>query len=151
MAALFLMILLGFGVIAATISAFILGKTVSLLTKDYYHSRFLIQAAWGLPFATLAWLVVVLIGAMAVNESRDRDPGIGDDYWCRLPNGYQMATIDVLHHARLKSANASLPEIHYVQQLQLKDPYMFGSTDSGFGFSAEKVDSYFQLDLRSGT
>ncbi len=48
------------------------------------------------PFACLGWAAGVFVLYAVVNDAVfHRDPGLGDGWWCPLPNGYTLEMTDV--------------------------------------------------------
>jgi len=120
------------------------------------------MAATLLPFLCLGWGGGVFIFQWLINAAvLHRDPGLGDLWECRLPNGYALAMVDVPDHGWVYNPATQSPggvgehkdAVPNVRILQVSDRYVVGGTDSrpfGQQRADDQVDSYFVLDTRAG-
>ncbi len=118
------------------------------------------------PIGLFAWLIVVFVFQAAVNICcLQRDCGIGDGFGCPLPNGYALSGIDDVAYMRLYNPQ-TVPEgsdglinnrpdaVRNVISLQVAKSYMAGaSAENRISAGSDNLagDSYFILDIRSGT
>jgi len=139
------------GAAAAAIGSAILAGTTARLTQRVGpgRSRAILFAAL-LPFASLVWVGAVFVFQWAVNdEVFGRDPGLGDGWYCPLPNGYSILMIDTMDTADIYNPRTQLPDsvvaqddtVARVTRLQLAGPSMLGMTEDG---------RHFLLDTRTG-
>ena len=86
---------------------------------------------------------------MVNDEVFGRDPGLGDSWYCPLPNGYSILMIDTTDSAYIYNPRTQFPgsvvaqddAVAGVTRLQLAGPSMLGMTEDG---------RYFLLDTRTG-
>jgi hypothetical protein len=85
------------GLVLAGVGAVLLGGMAAYLTRGAVGGRkWLLVAASLFPFVCLAWAGGIFVFQAVVNEMVfHRDPGLGDSWNCRLPNGYAILMIDV--------------------------------------------------------
>jgi hypothetical protein len=149
------------GLIGAVIGSVILPLVVSHFIRGRTTDarRLLLTARW-FPFACLVWAGCVFICYAVVNDTVfHRDPGIGDSWFCPLPNGYTIAMIDVtdrgyLYKSRVQDINSG-SAVKEVCKLQVTGDSMLGQVYSAasVSYDPESCDvspSYFLLDTRTG-
>src|SRR5213593_5214785 len=85
------------GTISASVGALVFGGLTALLTSGAVEGRRkIIVGAFAFPFICLGWAGLVFVFQAAVNGFLlQRDPGLGDTWYCPLPNGYAITMIDV--------------------------------------------------------
>jgi hypothetical protein len=152
------------GLALAGVGAVLLGGMAAYLTRDTVGSRkSLIVAASLFPFLCLAWAGGVFVFQAVVNEIVfHRDPGLGDSWNCRLPDGYAILMIDVTDQGWVynpktqpgDSVTDGEDAIAGVRTLQVAGRYILGGSDTRSFEDQEKqrerVDSYFLLDTEIG-
>jgi|ERR1700738_942531 len=162
-------IVLIFGAVAgglmAAIGMVVLRATATFLTRSVTKDhRGVILAASLFPFVCLAWGGAVFVFQAIVNETVfHRGPGIGDSWYCPLPNGYALLMIDVTDHGvvynpKTQPVSGGVVEeedtVPGVRVLQVAGRYIAGGTDSNlrenFGANKNQIDSYFLLDTVTG-
>ena len=119
------------------------------------------------PFLCLGWAGAVFFFQAVVNENAlHRDPGLGDDWHCPLPNGYPLMMIDVtdygwVYNPKTQNADGGVAEqndsIPNVRTVQISGRYILGGVDSKIPDDEDvlktgngQVDSYFFIDTQSG-
>jgi hypothetical protein len=149
------------GLIGAAIGSLILPHIASYITQGrVLGSRRLSWAIRLFPFACLGWAGGIFIFYAVVNEiAFHRDPGIGDGWWCPLPNGYAIEMIDVtdrgfLYNPKTQDIN-SRESLSDVCVLQFAERHIVGGancrTDVAHGpDDHDAVLSYFLLDTQTG-
>jgi hypothetical protein len=153
------------GTILAGIGLAILGGATASFTRGVKKGRRKAIIIAGLfPFACLTWAAIIFILQAIINDRwLHRDPGIGDGWYCPLPNGYRITMIDVtdqgwVSNPRTQGTEGDINEqedaIFGVRTLQVTGPYIFGGVDSQafkhLGDRNSKIDSYFLIDTRTG-
>lgn len=154
------------GTVLAGIGALVLGGLSAFLTRGAAIGRKrLILASSLFPFLCLGWTGAVFLFQAIVNDTvLHRDVGLGDTWYCPLPNGYEITFIDVTDHGwvcnpKTRLSNTTLFEredcIGGVRQLQVAGRYMLGAADSKAFTKLESgsdndVDSFFLLDAQTG-
>lgn len=157
-----LFIWLALGVVAACIGAVVLVVGMLLfrrkLGKTFWRSALLVAA---FPFACLAWAGIVFVAQAIINGVvLGRDPGIGDGFWCPLPNGYAISAIDttdtaLVYNPKTSSASGEIKmrqdAVPDVNRMQVEGRYIFaavdGDTFNGLGRNARK--GYYLLDTKA--
>lgn len=151
------------GTVLAVIGSVVLSGIASSLTAS--RSRQLVFTVRRFPFACLFWAGAVFVLYAVVNTTIfDRDPALGDTWWCPLPNGYAIEMIDVtdrgwVYNPRTKHdglLTESPDAVADVCVLQLAGPYVLGGTNCRMDVSPDAAGqpfalSYFMLDTRRGT
>jgi hypothetical protein len=139
------------GVVAAGIAAAILAGVTALLTRraGRERRRAILFAAL-LPFASLAWAGAVFVFQATINDAVfGRDPGLGDAFFCPLPNGYSLLMIDTtdsgfVYNPKTQPAGIVTSQddaVADVTELQLAGRTMLGMTGD---------QQYFLLDTKLG-
>ncbi|HXN56655.1 MAG TPA: hypothetical protein VN874_10335 [Myxococcales bacterium] len=131
-------------------------------TKD--PSR-VVLAATLFPLLCLCWGGAVFVFQAIVNEVVfHRDPGIGDGWYCPLPNGYALMMIDTTDQGMVYDPRTQpVPGGFAPQQdavagvgvLQVAGRYIAGGTVDSAGHDrstrqGDRMDSYFLLDTVLG-
>jgi hypothetical protein len=153
------------GTIMAGMGLLVFGGSTAYFTRGVDKGRRKAIIISGLfPFACLAWAAIVFVFQAVINDRFFHcDPGVGDGWYCPLPNGYTITMIDVTDQGfvskpRTPGAEVDLNDeeltVSEVRMLQLAGPYILGGVDSqAFNHMNEgssKVDSYFVIDTRTG-
>src|SRR4051812_22802191 len=100
------------GGVLAMGSAFVLAGGTFLLTRGRRACTILVLSSAALPFVSLAWLGGVFAVQACVNEFfLDRDAGIGDSWYCSLPDGYSVNMIDVTDYGFIAAKDRTRPDI----------------------------------------
>jgi hypothetical protein len=147
------------GLVGATIGSVVLPGIVSGFTnRPAEDCRRLIRTTRLFPFACLGWAAGVFVFYAAVEGIVfHQDPGIGDGWTCRLPNGYAIEMIDVtdqgfLYDPKTQDINSG-EALSGVRVLQLAGQYILGGIDresiDHIGYRQGPIDSYFLLDTRT--
>jgi hypothetical protein len=125
------------------------------------------KAVWVItlfPFTCIVWAGMVFGVQAVVNESLlHRDPGLGDDWHCPLPNGYALMLIDVtdegwVFNQKTQGFDGGVTDtqgsVAGVRMVQVDGPYILGASDSRaserMGENSNQTVSYFLLDTRTG-
>jgi len=152
------------GTVLAVIGAGVMVLVAGFFTRGCHGRRKVIVAASILPFACLGWAALIFVFQAVINEGYlHRDPGLGDDWHCPLPNGYELLMIDVTDHGYVYNPKTQSVEDSVVEQedapgnirlLQVTGPFFMGGSDSKAmedeSSDNRRVDSYFFLDSRTG-
>ena len=152
------------GTVLAVIGAGVMVLVAGFFTRGCHGRRKVIVAASILPFACLGWAALIFVFQAVINEGYlHRDPGLGDDWHCPLPNGYELLMIDVTDHGYLFNPKTKGSHYSVVEQedaasnirlLQVSGPFFMGGTDSKALENEindkQGVDGYFLLDTRTG-
>jgi hypothetical protein len=170
MGILFVLLFLGtLGLILASVGALFIRGFVNWLTRrantevETSARKRLVRNTTVFPFGCLAWAALIFIFQGCINTiCLHRDIGLGDSYYCPLPNGYSLLMIDVddqgtVYNPKTQDANGSVGDqsdaVSGVTKLQISGSTIFGASDSRsyehFGQSAS-LDRYFLLDTRIG-
>jgi hypothetical protein len=153
------------GTVLATLGGLVLAGATAFVTRHVQRGRKrVIVAAALFPTACLVWAGTVFVFQAAINEMvLQRDPGLGDEWTCPLPNGYALLMIDVTDHGtvfnpKTQPIDGGIAEqddaIGGVSKLQLAGRYILGMagehSGEGIGDLAAHPDSYFLLDTQTG-
>jgi hypothetical protein len=151
------------GTIFSGLAAIVVGGTAAVFTRGATEGRRpVIVAAALFPFASLLWGGLIFIFQAVMNEELlHRDPGIGDEWSCPLPNGYRISMIDVTDYGWVYDPKTQVtPDgvgeqedaVSGVRLVQVVGPYIFGAVDADSPpeLHSAKIDSYFILDTRTG-
>jgi hypothetical protein len=153
------------GTIMAGMGLAVFGGSTAYLTRGVAKGRRKAIIISGLfPFACLAWAAIVFIFQAVINDRFFHcDPGIGDGWYCPLPNGYTITMIDVTDQGFVSKPRTPGTEVDLndeeltvseVRMLQLAGPYILGGVGSQafkhLGDRNSKIDSYFLIDTRTG-
>lgn len=156
------------GTVFAAIGASAIGGATAYFTRGVKEGRrraIILAAAF--PFLCLGWGGAVFFFQAVVNEyAFHRDPGLGDDWHCPLPNGYALMMIDEtdfgwVYNPKTQAAGGGVGEqddaIFGVRILQVSGRYILGGVDSKIPSDEdvlkdknEHVDSYFFMDTQTG-
>lgn len=152
-------IIAAIGTLIARGTAIFLLRPVNGDARQSARARIL-RIATILPFACLIWAGLIFVLQAVINTTYlGRDIGIGDSFYCPLPNGYSLLMVDVGDDGEiLRSPDASEAShegaISGVRELQISGSNIFGGRDSQsfqhFGKDSPSVDRYFVLDTRTG-
>ncbi|HLJ23742.1 MAG TPA: hypothetical protein VKT71_06510 [Candidatus Acidoferrales bacterium] len=155
------------GSVLAALGALTLGCATAYFTRGVKEGRrkaVILTAIF--PFVCLGWCGAVFVFQAVVNGvALQRDPGLGDDWHCPLPNGYALMMIDVTDHGvvynpKTQGGRGGVGEqkdaIFGVRIVQVAGRYIFGGIDSKADDEGEaraeneRVDSYFFIDTLTG-
>lgn len=112
-----------------------------------------------LPIACIVWGGFVFIAQGFINITYlKRDIGIGDSFYCPLPNGYSILMIDVgdegTLHRGADASESNLGAISGVRELQISGANILGSSDGQYAeHFAQQVSTrnrYFFLNTQTG-
>ena len=160
-----LLIWLVVGTFVAGMGAAGLGAVTAIFTNGVRTGRRrVVLAATFFPIACLVWGGTVFVFQWVVNESvLHRDPGLGDEAKCPLPNGYALLMIDTgdqgwIYNPKTQPTSYGVSEqadaVGGVRTLQVTGRYVLGARDTKsfehFGKETDEVDSYFLLDTSTG-
>ena len=149
------------GTIVTGIGCAAMAALATFLTRRVTkHRKKTIIAATLFPVACFVWAGALFFAQAIVNTVLlDRDPGLGDGWYCPLPNGYRVEFIDVTDHGWITNPKTQ-PDgiiaetddsISGVRQAQVSGQYILGATDSkAFGSRGDEkhVDGYFIIDTK---
>jgi hypothetical protein len=155
------------GTILAGLGLLIFGGATAHFTRGVKEGRRrAIVLASIFPFLCLGWAGAVFLFQAVVNEVvLHRDPGLGDDWHCPLPNGFALMMIDVtdygwVYNPKTQEAGGGIAQqddaIFGVRTVQVSGRYIFGGLDSKIPdedvmkTDNEHVDSYFFIDTQTG-
>jgi hypothetical protein len=153
------------GTIMAGMGLVVFGGSTAYLTRGIAKGRRKAIIISGLfPFACLAWAAIVFIFQAVINDRFFHcDPGIGDGWYCQLPNGYKITMIDVTDQGWVSNPRTQANEgdindqedsIFGVQMLQVAGPFILGGVNSQafkhLGDRNGQINSYFLIDTRTG-
>jgi hypothetical protein len=123
----------------------------------------IIRNAGLFPVGCLIWTALIFVFQGLVNDVYlHRDVGLGDSWYCPLPNGYAILMIDVddsgtVYNPKTQGENGSVGDridaVSGVTQVQIAGPNVLGARDShwfGKVDQAARADRYFVLDTRVG-
>lgn len=152
--------------IAAGISAAVMGAVAfKLIRQPGNRRKRAVIVAVLFPFACVAYAGVWFAAYAIINGAFfHRDPGLGDSWSTPLPNGYALLMIDTtdqgtVYNPKTQPLNGSVVSrddaVFGVRDLQVSGSLIFGARDSGdfgrIGQNSTTVDSYFELNTRTGT
>ena len=164
-------VLLFWAILGSVLAAFgllIFGGTTAYVTRGVKEGRRrAIFLARIFPFLCIGWAGAVFFFQAVVNDvALHRDPGLGDDWHCPLPNGYGLMMIDVtdygwVYNPKTQEAGGGVGEqndaIFGVRIVQVSGRYIFGGIDSKIPNEEDvlktdndHVDSYFFIDTQTG-
>lgn len=153
------------GLIAATVGSFILALVarcfVDFRTKI---GRRAILLTGAFPFICLAWAGGVFVTYAIINDLVfHRDPGIGDGFYCPLPNGYRLDMIDVttrgtIYNPKTQSSWGGTTDqddtVSDALAAQISGRYILVGTGGGHDLPADEeekcCDLYYLLDTKNG-
>jgi hypothetical protein len=154
------------GLVLAAAGGAVLRAVATRLTHPAFGDRrSIITAATYLPLLSLGWAALVFAFQAVVNERVfQRDPGIGDEWKCPLPNGYALLMIDDepyvgwVYNPKTHPdiiAYGNEPDIVFgARQIQVAGRYIAASIDRNsrkrFGES-EDIDRWILMDTANGT
>jgi hypothetical protein len=129
--------------------------------KNRWLARGTITAAAAYPFACVVWMAMLFVGQWVINEAFfDRDPGLGDSWYCPLPNGYSLLFTDVtyqgiVYNPKTQSGRDVISRddaVFGVRRMQIQNQWIFGEGNTGHVEETSKtINLYFALDTRTGT
>jgi hypothetical protein len=170
MGILFVLLFLGAaGLVLAAVGTLFLGGFFKWFTRNADNDvqgpvrQKIIRNAMLFPVGCLAWAALVFIFQGFVNsEHLHRDIGLGDSFYCPLPNGYSLLMIDVEDQGEVFNPKTQgefgetgdqSDAVLGVTQLQISGPDIFGVRDSQWSGNLGQrasVNRYFLLDTRGG-
>jgi hypothetical protein len=112
------------------------------------------------PIGCLVWAACVFVFHGFINATYlQRDIGIGDSYYCPLPNGYSILTIDEGDQGKIYNSKTdeSGPDnlMSGVRELQVSGRTLLAASDSQwfqhFGQDNPPSNHYFLFDTQTGT
>jgi hypothetical protein len=147
-----------FWVVVGTTLALLCSFILLVLTWAFVHGRphgkrIAAQAA-ALPFVSLVWFGIAFFAMSLANDILyGRDMGIGDAYYCPLPNGYRLSMIDVTNQGAVMDDRYPLSSGHRVRSIQISDGHIWGAAPdaqaSSLNSKSDPTDSYFEIDTIS--
>ena len=153
------------GLVLASCGAVVLGLAGAHLTKGVPRGRKrLIWTAASFPFLCLGWMGTVFVLQALINQAVfHRDPGLGDEWTCPLPDGYAILMIDTTDQGWVynpktqpeEAVSEQADSISGVRTMQVAGRYILGGSDgrsfeSSEDDSSKRVDTYFVLDTQAG-
>lgn len=156
------------GTVLAGFALLLCGGATAYFTRGVKEGRRkAIFLASVFPFLCLGYAGAIFIFQAAVNGlALDRDPGLGDDWHCPLPNGYALTMIDVtdygwVYNPKTQGVGGGIGEqndaVFGVRIVQVSGRYIFGGVDSKIPddegvpkTEGEQIDSYFFIDTQTG-
>ncbi len=140
-----------FSILAAVLGSAVLTGLTAFLTRHRPHRYFLILFSALLPFLCLTWGGVVFVFQGAVNGVfLERDIGIGDEFYCPIPNGYSILMIDLMDHATLIPKQKDFPSFAEVVSLQIENQIILGKTEQQWPLYQKRKIEYFYINTESG-
>ncbi len=152
------------GTILAGLGMLVLGGAAALFTRGVTTGRWKPILVAGLfPFACLAWAGGLFVFQAIINDVVfHRDPGLGDTWYCPLPNGYALMMIDLTDNGWVynpktqpgSGVGEQEDAIAGVRVVQVAGRFILGGADSqsfqDSGEDSTRVDSYFLMDTETG-
>lgn len=159
-----------FGLVLAVAGALIARKVTGSLippgkdaSKEPARKRAMHYATI-LPFACLIWAMAIFMLQGFINTTFfHRDIGLGDLFYCPLPNGYSILMIDVgdrgiVYNPKTQTVKGRVTHqedvVSGVRRLQVAGPEILGKYDTRYaeslGQSNAPLNRYFLLDTRTG-
>lgn len=159
------------GLILAIAGAFFARKITATLVRPCKDTPIecarlrAIRWATILPLACLLWAAAIFLFQGFVNTAfLHRDIGLGDSFYCPLPNGYSIFMIGVsdrgtVYNPKTQLLTDSISDrrgaISGVRKLQVAGPVLLGGFDSEyakhFWQHNRPLDRYFLLDTHTGS
>jgi hypothetical protein len=155
------MMYLIFGPIVATAATLALRAWILSAEDPRAKPRRAVIIATILPWAGLVWMLGILELGSAADVRDQRDLGYGDDFYCPIPNGYEIEMIDLLEYAWLRERPRDHENVHVwgeedgvlsgVIELQVEGPYILGGAIRSYEpfERPAKADYRFMIDTRS--
>lgn len=158
------------GLAVAIVGAFFARRIAATLIRPCKDNsaecarRRAIRLATILPIACLLWAAAIFLFQGFVNTAfLHRDIGLGDSFYCPLPNGYSIFMIGVsdrgtVYNPKTQLLTDSISDrrgaISGVRKLQVAGSVLLGGFDSNyaehFWQHNRRLDQYFLLDTRTG-
>lgn len=112
------------------------------------------------PIGCLVWAACVFVFQGFINTTYlNRDVGIGDSFYCPLPNGYSILTIDEgdqgkVYNSRTDGSGQD-DVMSHIRELQVSGTTLLGASDDQwvqhFGQDNPPSNHYFLFDTQTGT
>jgi hypothetical protein len=113
------------------------------------------------PIGCLVWAACVFVFQGFINTTYlQRDIGIGDSYYCPLPNGYSILMIDEgdqgkVYNSKTDGSGQDDDVMSDVRELQVSGRNLLGASDTKwaqhFGQDNPPSNHYFLFDTQTGT
>jgi hypothetical protein len=168
MGILFVLAFWGFvGLVITAVWILVARRVIAQLTRNSNdiaqksaHDR-VVRNATLFPFGCLVWAACIFVSQGFINTTYlQRDIGIGDSYYCPLPNGYSILMIDEgdqgkVYNSKTDGSGQDDDVMSDVRELQVSGRNLLGASDSQwfqhFGQDNPPSNHYFLFDTQTGT